>query len=112
MKKKFYAAGKIIGSRFVRREGRPSDEAIISGRLVDRTIRPLFDQRIRRPIQVVVTILAYDEENDPDFIALLTASTALAISDVPWNGPVAGIRIVKDQPKVEAFLPAPKIKLI
>ncbi|MEK7624172.1 MAG: polyribonucleotide nucleotidyltransferase [Patescibacteria group bacterium] len=108
---KFYAAGKIIGSRFVRREGRPSDEAIISGRLVDRTIRPLFDQRIRRPIQVVVTILAYDEENDPDFIALLTASTALAISDVPWNGPVAGIRIVKDQPKVEAFFAGTEDKI-
>src|SRR3989344_3428752 len=64
---KFYAAGKIIGRRFVRREGRPSDDAIISGRLIDRTVRPLFDQRIRRPIQVVVTVLAYDEENDPDF---------------------------------------------
>lgn len=100
---KFYAAGKIIGSRFIRREGRPSDEAIISGRLVDRAIRPLFDQRIRRPIQVIITVLAYDEENDPDFISLITTSTALAISDVPWNGPVAGVRIVQDQPKMEAF---------
>ncbi len=108
---KFYAAGKIIGSRFVRREGRPSDDAIISGRLIDRTIRPLFDQRIRRTIQVVVTVLAYDGENDPDFIALLTASTALAISDVPWNGPVAGIRIVKDQPKVEAFFAGTEDKI-
>lgn len=108
---KFYAAGKIIGSRFVRREGRPSDDAIISGRLVDRTVRPLFDQRIRRPIQVVVTVLAYDEENDPDFIALLTASTALAISDVPWNGPVAGIRIIKEQPKVEAFFAGTEDKI-
>ncbi|MFA5083997.1 MAG: polyribonucleotide nucleotidyltransferase, partial [Candidatus Paceibacterota bacterium] len=108
---KFYAAGKIIGSRFVRREGRPSDDAIISGRLVDRTIRPLFDQRIRRAIQVVVTILAYDEENDPDLIALLTASTALSISNVPWNGPVAGIKIVKDQPKVEAFFAGTEDKI-
>ncbi|OGG43091.1 polyribonucleotide nucleotidyltransferase [Candidatus Jorgensenbacteria bacterium RIFCSPLOWO2_12_FULL_42_11] len=108
---KFYAAGKIIGSRFVRREGRPSDDAIISGRLIDRTVRPLFDQRIRRPIQVVVTVLAYDEENDPDFIALLTASTALAISDVPWNGPVAGIKIVKEQPKVEAFFAGTEDKI-
>ena len=108
---KFYAAGKIIGSRFIRREGRPSDEAITSGRLVDRAIRPLFDQRIRRPIQVVVTILAYDEKNDPDFIALLAASTALAVSDVPWNGPVAGVRIVKDQPKLEAFFAGTEEKI-
>ncbi|MEK7146927.1 MAG: polyribonucleotide nucleotidyltransferase, partial [Patescibacteria group bacterium] len=90
---KFYAAGKIIGSRFVRREGRPSEEAILSGRLVDRSIRPLFDQRIRREIQVVVTILAFDGENDPDFAALTAASTALAISDIPWNGPVSGLKI-------------------
>jgi polyribonucleotide nucleotidyltransferase len=109
---KFYAAGKIIGSRFIRREGRPSDEAIISGRLVDRTIRPLFDQRIRRAIQVVVTVLAYDEENDPDFISLLAASTALSISNVPWNGPVAGIRINQDQPqKVEAFFAGTEDKI-
>ncbi len=92
---KFYAAGKIIGSRFIRREGRPSDEAILSGRLVDRTLRPLFDNRLRREVQVVVTILAFDEENDPDFVGLIGASTALAISDVPWAGPVGGIRVVK-----------------
>jgi polyribonucleotide nucleotidyltransferase len=92
---KFYAAGKILGSRFVRREGRPSDEAILSGRLIDRVIRPLFDKRIRRGIQVVATILSYDGENDPDFVALLTASTALSISDIPWRGPVAGLRVAK-----------------
>lgn len=92
---KFYAAGKIIGSRFVRREGRPSEGAILSGRLVDRTLRPLFDQRIRREIQIVVTVLSYDEEHDPDFIALLTASTALAISDIPWGGPVAGVSVAR-----------------
>ncbi len=70
---KFYAAGKIIGSRFVRREGRPSEGAILSGRLIDRSLRPFFDHRLRRDVQVVVTILSYDEENDPDFIALLAA---------------------------------------
>lgn len=91
---RFYAAGKILGSRFVRREGRPSEEAILSGRLIDRTIRPLFDHRLRREVQVVVTILEVDEENDPDFIALLTASTALAISEIPWNGPVAGLKLL------------------
>ncbi|HUZ92961.1 MAG TPA: polyribonucleotide nucleotidyltransferase [Candidatus Paceibacterota bacterium] len=92
---KFYAAGKIIGSRFVRRESRPSEDAILAGRTVDRTIRPLFDNRMRRDIQVVVTVLQYDEENDPEFVGLLGASTALAISDVPWNGPVAGVRVAQ-----------------
>ncbi|RJQ28920.1 polyribonucleotide nucleotidyltransferase [Candidatus Parcubacteria bacterium] len=92
---RFYAAGKIIGSRFIRREGRPSEEAILAGRLVDRTLRPLFDQRIRREIQVVVTVLAIDEENDPDFVGLVAASTALVISDVPWGGPAAGVRVAK-----------------
>ena len=92
---KFYAAGKIIGSRFIRREGRASEEAILAGRLVDRTIRPLFDNRIRREIQVVVTVLQIDEENDPEFIGLLGASTALHISDIPWGGPVAGVRVAQ-----------------
>ena len=90
---KFYAAGKILGSRFVRREGRPSEEAVLSGRLIDRTIRPLFDHRLRREVQVTITILAYEEKSDPDMIALLAASAALAISDIPWNGPVAGVDI-------------------
>ncbi|HDH31165.1 MAG TPA: polyribonucleotide nucleotidyltransferase [Candidatus Wolfebacteria bacterium] len=92
---KFYAAGKILGSRFIRREGRPSEEAVLSGRMIDRTLRPLFDHRIRRDVQIVITILSYDSENDPDFIALLTASTALASSQIPWNGPVAGVRIIR-----------------
>jgi len=92
---KFYAAGKIIGSRFVRREGRPSEAAILSGRLIDRTLRPLFDQRIRRDIQIIITVLSYDEQNDPDFVALISASAALAISEIPWNGPAAGVRIAK-----------------
>ncbi|OGY62172.1 MAG: polyribonucleotide nucleotidyltransferase [Candidatus Harrisonbacteria bacterium RIFCSPHIGHO2_01_FULL_44_13] len=93
---RFYAAGKILGSRFIRREGRPSEEAILSGRLIDRTIRPLFDQRLRREVQLVVTILEIDEENDPDFITLLTASAALGISEIPWDGPVAGVKIFYD----------------
>mgnify|MGYP001610564622 CR=1 FL=1 len=92
---KFYAAGKIIGSRFIRREGRPSEEATLSARLIDRAIRPLFDQKIRRGVQVVVTILSIDEENDPDFIALISASTALSISNIPWAGPIAGLNIAK-----------------
>lgn len=94
---RFYAAGKIIGSRFIRREGRPSDEAILSSRLIDRTIRPLFDHRIRREIQVTVTVLSYDDKHDPDTIGLLATSTALSISDIPWNGPVAGINFLKTE---------------
>lgn len=92
---RFYAAGKILGSRFIRREGRPSEAAILSSRLIDRPIRPLFDQRMRRDVQIVVTVLSIDNDNDPDFIGLLGASVALGISDIPWNGPVAGIRIGK-----------------
>lgn len=91
---RFYAVGKVLGSRFMRREGRPSDFAILSGRLIDRTIRPLFNHKLRRQVQVVITILSYDEQNDPDFIALITTSVALSISDIPWDGAVAGIRIL------------------
>jgi polyribonucleotide nucleotidyltransferase len=92
---KFYAAGKILGSRFIRREGRSSEEAILAGRLVDRTMRPLFNDRMRREIQVVVTVLQIDEENDPEFVGLVGASAALVISDIPWNGPVAGVRVAQ-----------------
>ena len=97
---RFYAVGKILGSRFIRREGRPSDEAVLSGRVVDRSIRPLFDQRIRRDIQVVLTIFSLDEEDDLDFLALNTASVALAISDVPWGGPVSGVKIARKDGKL------------
>ncbi len=92
---KFYAAGKIFGSRFVKRETRPSEEAVLSGRLIDRTIRPRFDLRMRNEVQIVATILSLDDQNDSDIPALLGASLALSISDIPWNGPVAGVRIGK-----------------
>ncbi len=94
---RFYAAGRILGSRFVRREGRPSDEAILSARLIDRTIRPLFDHRIRREVQVVVTILSYDEKHDPDLVSLVSVSAALGISDIPWGGPVGGARFAGEK---------------
>ncbi|MFA6136180.1 MAG: polyribonucleotide nucleotidyltransferase [Candidatus Paceibacterota bacterium] len=94
---RFYAAGKIIGSRFIRREGRPSDPAVLSGRLIDRSIRPLFDHRLRRDVQIVVTVLSYDEENDPDFLALVASSLVLGMSDIPWDGPVAGVRVIKNK---------------
>lgn len=90
---KLYAAGKIKGSRFIKREGRASDEAILTGRLIDRSIRPLFNDKMRNEIQVVVTVLSVDQENDADIPALIGASTVLTISDIPWAGPIAGIRI-------------------
>jgi len=89
---KFYAAGAILGSRFMRREGRPSEEAVLSARVIDRTIRPLFDQSLRRDIQIIVTVLAIDEE-DPDVLGVIAASLALATSDIPWDGPVSAVRI-------------------
>jgi polyribonucleotide nucleotidyltransferase len=92
---RLYAAGKIKGSRFIKREGRPTDEAILSGRMVDRTIRPLFNNRIRNDVQVILTILSIDQENDPDLCSIIGASTALAISNIPWNGPIGAIRIAK-----------------
>lgn len=92
---KFYAAGKILGSRFVRREGKTSDDAVLSGRLIDRSIRPLFNERLRREVQVVLTIFSIDEKNDPDFVSLIAASAALAISDIPWSGPIGGCQVAK-----------------
>jgi polyribonucleotide nucleotidyltransferase len=91
---KFYAAGQILGSRFMRREGRPSDDAILTGRVVDRTIRPLFDQSSRNEIQVVATVLSLNKY-DPDILAVNATSLALATSDIPWNGPASAVRIVK-----------------
>jgi len=91
---RFYATGQILGSRYVRREGKPSTEAILSGRVVDRTIRPLFDQHIRNEIQVVVMVLSLSE-NDPDVLAVIAASLALGVSDIPFAGPVSALHIGK-----------------
>lgn len=90
---KYYAAGKIKGSKWIKRETRPSDEAILSGRLIDRTIRPRFDHNIRNEVQIVASILSFDGVNDPDMIALFGASLALMISNIPFNGPVAAARV-------------------
>jgi len=90
---RFYAAGMILGSRFIRREGRPSDEAILTSRLIDRTIRPLFNKKIRNEIQVTVLALSIDGKNDPDVPAIIATSLALGISDIPWDGPVGAVRI-------------------
>lgn len=91
-----YASGQILGSRFVRREGRPSDNATLSGRLIDRTIRPLFDHGMRNEIQVVATVLAIGEEA-PDVLGVIGASLALTTSDIPWNGPVGAVRLLHDK---------------
>lgn len=91
---KFYAAGAILGSRFMRREGKPSDQAILSARMIDRTIRPLFDHTLRHDIQIVATVLAVGEDN-PDVLGIIGASLALGISDIPFNGPVAAVRIAQ-----------------
>ncbi|MFA5934780.1 MAG: polyribonucleotide nucleotidyltransferase [Candidatus Paceibacterota bacterium] len=91
---KFYATGQILGSRYTRREGKPSDEAILSGRIVDRTIRPLFDQWIRNEIQVVITVLSLDQD-DPDVLGVIAASLAVGVSKIPFNGPASAIRVAK-----------------
>ncbi len=90
---RYYAAGKIRGSRYMRREGRPSDEAILNSRLIDRSIRPRFPKNLKRDIQIVSTCLSWDAQNDPDVFGLLAASTALVTSDIPWNGPIAALRV-------------------
>lgn len=100
---KFYAAGAILGSRFMRREGKPSDEAVLSARIVDRTIRPLFDHTIRNEVQVVVTVLAMGED-DPDVLGVIGASLALSISDIPWDGPVGAVRIGQRRDNGEIIL--------
>ncbi|MFA6524814.1 MAG: polyribonucleotide nucleotidyltransferase [Patescibacteria group bacterium] len=90
---KLYAAGKIKGSRFIKREGRPTDEAVLTARLIDRSIRPFFDENMKHEVQVVLTVLSVDQENDPDFVSLIAASCALSISPIPWNGPIAGVKV-------------------
>jgi len=90
---RFYAAGKILGSRFIRRESRPSDEAILTSRLIDRAIRPRFPENLKREIQVIITCLSWDRENDPDIPGLIATSISLGISDIPWQGPIAALRV-------------------
>ena len=93
MQEKMYAAGKIKGSKFVKRDGRPTDNAVLDSRMIDRGIRPLFNQEMRNEVQVVTTTLSYDGENSANILAITAASIALHISDIPWNGPLAGVCI-------------------
>lgn len=100
---KFYASGKISGSRFIKREGRPSDEAILIGRLIDRPIRPLFPKGYRQEVQTVATVLSMDPTFRPDMVAMIAASAALTLSGAPFDGPVAGLRVARVNGEFKAF---------
>src|SRR3989441_4374834 len=91
-REKTYAAGKIPGG-FLKREGRPSDDEILAGRIIDRSIRPLFPEGFKNEVQVFVTVLSADQENDADILGIIAASAALSLSSVPWNGPLAAVRV-------------------
>lgn len=101
---KFYAAGKISGSKFIKREGKPADEAVLVGRLIDRPIRPLFPKGYRQEVQVVTTVLSMDPGFRPDMVAMLAASSALMLSGTPFDGPIAGVRIGRINGEFKAFL--------
>jgi len=90
---RFYAVGRILGSRFLKREGRPSEQSILTGRLIDRAIRPLFPQNFRREVQIIITCLSWDKKSDLACLGLLAASIVLSTSDIPWDGPVAPVRV-------------------
>jgi polyribonucleotide nucleotidyltransferase len=89
---RLYAAGKIPGS-FIRREGRPTEEAVITSRLIDRSLRPLLSKEFHYDVQVVATVLSVDQENDPDICALIGASAALTLSDIPFSGPISAVHV-------------------
>ena len=103
---RFYAAGKISGSRFIKREGRPSDEAILIGRLIDRPIRPLWPKGYRHEVQGVATVLSLDPDFRPDAIAMIAMSAAFMLTGVPFEGPVAGVRVGLEDGKPRAFMSA------
>ncbi len=94
---KFYAAGKMSGSRFIKREGRPSDDAILIGRLIDRPIRPLFPKGYRNELQGVASVLSMDPTFRPDMVAMIAMSTAFMLSGAPFDGPIAGVRVGFDE---------------
>jgi polyribonucleotide nucleotidyltransferase len=109
---KFYAAGKVSGSRYVKREGRPSDEAILIGRLIDRPIRPLWPKGYRQEVQGVATVLSLDPSFRPDMIAMIAMSTAFMLTGAPFDGPVSGLRVgYNTDGKLEAFLPIDQLEV-
>jgi polyribonucleotide nucleotidyltransferase len=108
---RFYAAGKISGSRFIKREGRPSDEAILIGRLIDRPIRPLWPKGFRHEVQGVATVLSMDPAFRPDMVAMVAMSAAFCLTGAPFDGPVAGLRVgYNDKGQLEAFLSAQQLE--
>ena len=90
---RLYAGGRIKGSKWVKREGRPTDDEILSGRLIDRSLRPLFPKTYKKDVQLIVTVLSVDLQNDPSILAGIAASAAVAISSIPWKGPIAVLRV-------------------
>src|SRR6266550_3472615 len=100
---KFYAAGKISGSRFIKREGRPSDEAVLIGRLIDRPIRPLWPKGYRNEVQGVTSVLSMDPNFRPDMVAMIAMSAAFMLSGAPFEGPIAGLRVGLVDGKPTAF---------
>jgi len=90
---RLYAGGRIKGSRWVKREGRPTDDAVLSARLIDRSVRPLFPKEFKKEVQIIATILSVDGENSPDVLSVVATSAALTISPIPWKGPVGAVRI-------------------
>jgi polyribonucleotide nucleotidyltransferase len=107
---KFYAAGKISGSRYIKREGRPSDDAILIGRLIDRPIRPLWPKGYRHEVQGVASVLSMDPEFRPDMVAMVAMSAAFMLTGAPYDGPVAGLRIGLVDGKFTAFASADQLK--
>lgn len=108
---RFYAAGKISGSRFIKREGRPSDDAILIGRLIDRPIRPLWPKGYRHEVQGVATVLSMDPDFRPDILAMIAMSAAFCLTGAPFDGPIAGLRVGYDKDgKLAAFLPADQLE--
>lgn len=92
---KFYASGKIGGGRFMKREGKPTEEAILTSRVIDRTLRPLFDQSMEYGVQIIATVLSMDDSTDPGILAVNGASLALHVSNIPWNGPIGAVRLIE-----------------
>jgi polyribonucleotide nucleotidyltransferase len=90
---KLFASGIIKGSQWVKRDGRPTDDAILKARVIDRTMRPLFPDYIKNEVQIINTVFSYDGENDPDMIGLVAAAVGLAVSEIPFDGPVGGLRV-------------------
>lgn len=100
---RFYAGGRISGSRFVKREGRPSEEAVLTGRLIDRPIRPLFPEGFRNETQIITTVLSWDPELGSEAAAMIAASAALMLTGAPFEGPIAGVRVGLIDGKLKAY---------